>query len=246
MPSNSLLSPPAGTFPARPSRRAAGGPEDRSLRQASPAPSWTRLLAGLRREQVARPVIFVGAGTCGLGAGADKTLARVKAYCAGLGRWTPTSAKWAASACAPKSPSMDVQLPGRTRVCFANVTEDKVDGLLDAHPQGRPAPGRRRWASSPPTAWTLAGRQAHGRAPLPGHPEALGAGQLRPDRLHLHRRVHRPGRLLRGAARPHHHDPPGSGGRDPGQRTAGPGRRRLPHRQEVADGPAPRPARRST
>ena len=33
------------------------------------------LLAGLRREQVTRPVIFVGAGTCGLGAGADTTLA---------------------------------------------------------------------------------------------------------------------------------------------------------------------------
>jgi hypothetical protein len=32
------------------------------------------LLASLRRETVETPVIFVGAGTCGLGAGAAKTL----------------------------------------------------------------------------------------------------------------------------------------------------------------------------
>jgi hypothetical protein len=31
-------------------------------------------LAALRRENVTRPVIYVGAGTCGLGAGAAKTL----------------------------------------------------------------------------------------------------------------------------------------------------------------------------
>ena len=32
------------------------------------------LIASLRREKLAKPVVFIGTGTCGLGAGAAKTL----------------------------------------------------------------------------------------------------------------------------------------------------------------------------
>ena len=39
-------------------------------------------LAELRRESVTRPVIFVGAGTCGLAAGAQATLDKVRQYIA--------------------------------------------------------------------------------------------------------------------------------------------------------------------
>ena len=39
-------------------------------------------MAELRRERLARPVILVGAGTCGLAAGADATLTAVREYLA--------------------------------------------------------------------------------------------------------------------------------------------------------------------
>ena len=39
-----------------------------------------KVLCTLRYEEVEKPVIFVGAGTCGLGAGADKTLMAVSSF----------------------------------------------------------------------------------------------------------------------------------------------------------------------
>jgi NADH-quinone oxidoreductase subunit F len=93
------------------------------------------LLAGLRRDRVARPVIFVGAGTCGLGAGADKTLARVRVACAALGLDVDIREVGCIGLCS-EEPIMDVQLPGRTRVSFGNVTEDKVDAILAGVCQG--------------------------------------------------------------------------------------------------------------
>jgi len=85
----------------------------------------------LRREVVARPVIFVGAGTCGLGAGAGKVLAAVRSYIDRTGAEADVVEVGCVGLCAVE-PIMDVQLPGRTRVSFQEITEDKVDGLLDA------------------------------------------------------------------------------------------------------------------
>ncbi|MFW5804179.1 MAG: hypothetical protein ACOCWG_02990, partial [bacterium] len=39
-------------------------------------------LSLLRRETVTKPVIFIGAGTCGLGAGADKTKKEIEKFIA--------------------------------------------------------------------------------------------------------------------------------------------------------------------
>ena len=36
----------------------------------------------LRREKVSKPILFIGTGTCGLGAGAAKTMETAKAYLA--------------------------------------------------------------------------------------------------------------------------------------------------------------------
>ncbi|HNU67782.1 MAG TPA: NADH-ubiquinone oxidoreductase-F iron-sulfur binding region domain-containing protein [Myxococcota bacterium] len=85
----------------------------------------------VRREVVAKPVIFMGTGTCGLGAGAAATLEGIRGYlnehdidadivevgCIGL------------CAC---EPLMDVQLPGRPRLSFKHVTVDRVHPILDA------------------------------------------------------------------------------------------------------------------
>ncbi len=95
------------------------------------------LLAALRRERVERPVIFVGAGTCGLGAGADKTLAQVKAWCEATGRDAEIREVGCIGLCS-EEPMVDVQLPGRARISFAAVTADRVDEVLEGVFQGRP------------------------------------------------------------------------------------------------------------
>ena len=130
MSSNSPLTPTCWEVPARPAPELLAALKTGPFNGKSGA-ELDSLLAGLRREQVTRPVIFVGAGTCGLGAGADKTLKRVKAYCEAMGLDADIREVGCIGLCS-EEPLMDVQLPGRTRVCFGNVTEDKVDGLLDA------------------------------------------------------------------------------------------------------------------
>lgn len=89
------------------------------------------LISTLKREKIEKPIIYIGAGTCGLGAGAAKTEAKViewlneneieaeivKVGCIGLCAYEPL---------------VDVQLPGFNRVSFKNVTHDRVFNLLDS------------------------------------------------------------------------------------------------------------------
>jgi len=93
-------------------------------------------LALLRRDRLARPAIFVGAGTCGLGAGAAKTLAAVRQYLAERAIAADVVEVGCIGMCSAE-PLLDVQLPGRTRVSFRGVTAEKVPGLLEAALAGR-------------------------------------------------------------------------------------------------------------
>ncbi|MBM3317554.1 MAG: FAD-dependent oxidoreductase [Candidatus Eisenbacteria bacterium] len=88
------------------------------------------LITALRRDDVTKPVIFVGAGTCGLGAGADRTLEAVKAYCAGHKVDADIREVGCIGLCS-EEPTLDIQLPGRARLSFGTVTAEKVDGLLE-------------------------------------------------------------------------------------------------------------------
>ena len=74
--------------------------------------------------------IYVGTGTCGLGAGAAKTVAKVKAYIADKSLDAEIVEVGCIGLCTVE-PIMDIELPGKTRVSFHNITEEKVDGLLD-------------------------------------------------------------------------------------------------------------------
>ena len=87
-------------------------------------------LAQLRREVLTRPVIFVGAGTCGLGAGAGKSLDAVRKYLVDHKIEADITEVGCIGLCSAE-PMLDVQLPERTRVSFQAVTEEKVPGLLD-------------------------------------------------------------------------------------------------------------------
>ena len=85
----------------------------------------------LRREHVERPVIYVGAGTCGLGAGAGKTLGAMRTFF----RLRNIDAEIVEVGCiglCAAEPLVDIQLPGKARVAFKQVTEDKVKPLLES------------------------------------------------------------------------------------------------------------------
>ncbi len=89
-----------------------------------------RLLELLRRETVKVPVIFIGAGTCGLGAGADKTRKEVEKYLA-QNKLNASIIEVGCIGLCSSEPIVDVQLPGRNRISFENMTEDKVAAVMD-------------------------------------------------------------------------------------------------------------------
>jgi len=98
-------------------------------------------LAELRRETVSRPTIFVGTGTCGLGAGAGKTLKAVREYLEARAIEADVVEVGCIGICSAE-PLLDVQVPGRARVSFKSVQADVVEELLDAVLGGE-VPGER-------------------------------------------------------------------------------------------------------
>ncbi len=88
-------------------------------------------LAALRREDVDHPVIFVGAGTCGLGAGARHTMNALREYLQTHSLQADLVEVGCIGLCSAE-PIVDIQLPGRTRASFRGITADRVDTLMDA------------------------------------------------------------------------------------------------------------------
>ncbi|MBN2236424.1 MAG: NADH-quinone oxidoreductase subunit NuoF [Bacteroidales bacterium] len=86
-------------------------------------------LSVLRNENISKPIIFVGAGTCGLGAGADKTLAAIKEYVE-TNRIDVDIIETGCIGLCSSEPLMDIQIPGRNRVSFEKVTADQVIPIL--------------------------------------------------------------------------------------------------------------------
>jgi NADH:ubiquinone oxidoreductase subunit F (NADH-binding)/NAD-dependent dihydropyrimidine dehydrogenase PreA subunit/(2Fe-2S) ferredoxin len=93
--------------------------------------------AELRREVLQRPAIFIGAGTCGLGAGAAKTLESVKAYLAQRNVEADIVEVGCIGLCS-EEPLLDVQLPNRARLSFKAITEEKVTEVLEGVLAGQP------------------------------------------------------------------------------------------------------------
>jgi NADH-quinone oxidoreductase subunit F len=89
------------------------------------------LLASLRRETVQKPVIFVGAGTCGLGAGAAKTLSTVREFIK-QNKLKADVIEVGCNGMCSDEPIVDIQIPGRARVSFGTITADKTSGLLSS------------------------------------------------------------------------------------------------------------------
>ncbi len=94
-------------------------------------------VASLRRDTVSRPVVYVGAGTCGLGAGAGKTLEAVRGYL----REKDVAADIVEVGCiglCSAEPLLDVQLPGKARISFQRVQAEQVNDILDGVFSGNP------------------------------------------------------------------------------------------------------------
>jgi NADH:ubiquinone oxidoreductase subunit F (NADH-binding)/Pyruvate/2-oxoacid:ferredoxin oxidoreductase delta subunit len=84
----------------------------------------------LKHEKLSRPLIFVGCGTCGLGAGAGSTLETVNHYLKEKEIEADVIETGCIGLCAVE-PIMDVCLPGFNRLSFQHITGDKVYEILD-------------------------------------------------------------------------------------------------------------------
>jgi NADH:ubiquinone oxidoreductase subunit F (NADH-binding)/Pyruvate/2-oxoacid:ferredoxin oxidoreductase delta subunit len=87
------------------------------------------LIKKLRKENPENIIIYVGAGTCGLGAGADKTIAACRKYISNNSIKAEIIETGCIGLCSSE-PIMDVVIPGKNRISFERVTEDQVADLL--------------------------------------------------------------------------------------------------------------------
>ncbi len=84
----------------------------------------------VRKQEVEKPVIYIGSGTCGLGAGAGKTALETERYLNEHGIDALVIKVGCIGLCSAE-PLIDVQLPGRNRISFRNVTADRVARVLE-------------------------------------------------------------------------------------------------------------------
>lgn len=94
-------------------------------------PSETeKVLAQIRREKTDRPVIFLSTGTSSIIAGSEKTYSALEAY---VKDNEPDAEiiKVGCSGPANFEPLLAIQLPGKNKLFFRNITEEKVEPLLN-------------------------------------------------------------------------------------------------------------------
>lgn len=90
----------------------------------------TQQLDRLKKENNARPIIYIGAGTCGLGAGAGETLEAAQKYIAKH----KIDAQIVQTGCiglCSSEPLMDIKLPDYNRVSYEKVQAEDVEGILE-------------------------------------------------------------------------------------------------------------------
>jgi NADH:ubiquinone oxidoreductase subunit F (NADH-binding)/NAD-dependent dihydropyrimidine dehydrogenase PreA subunit len=90
----------------------------------------SKKISQLRNENSEIIMIFVGSGTCGLGAGAGKTITAIRKYIDEKSVNASIVEVGCIGICT-EEPLIDIQMPGKSRVSFKKITEDKVNQLLD-------------------------------------------------------------------------------------------------------------------
>jgi len=94
-------------------------------------PAETRkVFQTITREKYDYPVVYVSSGTGGIIAGSGKTASAVKSY---LEAYSPGASVVNVGCAGPLNyePFICVQLPGKNKLFFRNITEEKVDTILD-------------------------------------------------------------------------------------------------------------------
>ncbi len=94
------------------------------------APDTSKLLAHISKERITKPLIYVGMTTCAQAAGARKTFDSISQYI----EEHAIDADLIMGGCkgyCKVEPLVDIQLPGKARIVFQNLTHDKVSLLLD-------------------------------------------------------------------------------------------------------------------
>jgi len=84
----------------------------------------------LNRSQVSRPMVMVNSSTSGMVAGAGQTMEAIRKY-ASERSIDIDLVETGSIGLSSEEPVVSVQLPGRTRVFFRRITEDKVHSILD-------------------------------------------------------------------------------------------------------------------
>jgi len=87
-------------------------------------------LAKIRHETITKPVVYVGSGTCGKVAGADATLRAISRYLEEKNIIAEIVQVGCIGLCSYE-PIVDIQLPGKARISFRNITDEFVEPLLD-------------------------------------------------------------------------------------------------------------------
>ena len=93
-------------------------------------PETAKKLQVIKKEHNDKPVIFVGAGTCGLGAGAAETIKMAKNYLSEKNIEAQVIPVGCIGLCSSE-PIMDVKLPGKKRLSFERVIGKDVTAILD-------------------------------------------------------------------------------------------------------------------
>jgi NADH:ubiquinone oxidoreductase subunit F (NADH-binding)/Pyruvate/2-oxoacid:ferredoxin oxidoreductase delta subunit/(2Fe-2S) ferredoxin len=87
------------------------------------------IIGVLRREIVSKPIIYIGAGTCGLGAGAAETERMTRLWLADKNIDADIINVGCIGLCAFE-PLLDIQLPGYNRISFSNVIGEHAADIL--------------------------------------------------------------------------------------------------------------------
>jgi len=85
----------------------------------------------LKRDKVTGPVIYIGTGSCGLSSGALDTLDTIRKYLVDNNIQVDIVECGCIGLCS-EEPIVDIHLPGKARISFRKVTEDKVEPIFSA------------------------------------------------------------------------------------------------------------------
>jgi NADH:ubiquinone oxidoreductase subunit F (NADH-binding)/Pyruvate/2-oxoacid:ferredoxin oxidoreductase delta subunit len=93
-------------------------------------PETEKVLAQIRREKIDKPVIFVSSGTSSVIAGSEKTSQAIESY---IKENAPSVGLVHVGCTGPATfePLVCIQIPGKNKLFFRNITEEKVEPLLN-------------------------------------------------------------------------------------------------------------------